>query len=192
MQTGDRGQGRPEAGADLIARARHDRAAFAELYDLYVRRVYAFCLVRSQTHEEAEDLTAQTFERALGAIRTYQDRGRPFSSWLLRIAANAIIDRARQRKREVAPGHMPGHQDAGLADPDGWVEQWEQAIWLQTHLETLPPNQQQVLHLRFFEDCSLREIAEQMERSEDAIKQLLRRALTGLRASLRVEAMTDG
>ena len=90
---------RREADPELIARARHDRAAFAALYDLYVARVYAFCAVHSATREEAEDLTAQTFEQALGAIARYEERGQPFSAWLLRIAANAAANRARAGTR---------------------------------------------------------------------------------------------
>jgi hypothetical protein len=50
---------RREAEPALIAQARHDRAAFAALYDLYVTRVYAFCAVHSTSREDAEDLTAQ-------------------------------------------------------------------------------------------------------------------------------------
>jgi hypothetical protein len=80
---------RSEAEPALIAQARHDRAAFAALYDLYVTRVYAFCAVHSTSREDAEDLTAQTFERALHAISHYEERGQPFSAWLLRIAAHA-------------------------------------------------------------------------------------------------------
>jgi len=52
------GATRQEAEPELIARARHDRAAFAALYDLYVVRVYAFCAVHSANREEAEDVTA--------------------------------------------------------------------------------------------------------------------------------------
>ena len=70
---------RSEAEPALIAQARHDRAAFAALYDLYATRVYALCAVHSTSREDAEDLTAQTFERALHAISHYEERGQPFS-----------------------------------------------------------------------------------------------------------------
>src|SRR5579875_2887705 len=89
-----------EADADLIARARHDRAAFGELYRLYVHRIYLFCLPHTGHHEMAEDLTSQTFERALRTIHRYEDRGTPFSRWLLRIASSALGDYGRHDGRE--------------------------------------------------------------------------------------------
>lgn len=68
-----------EADAELIERARYDRAAFGDLYRLYVNRIYLFCLTHTGHHEQAEDLTSQTFERALRTIHRYDDRGTPFS-----------------------------------------------------------------------------------------------------------------
>lgn len=90
---------RDEAPSELIRRASRDRAAFAQLYDLYLPRIYAFCRRYSHGREDAEDLTAQVFEKALAGIRQYEDRGVPFSAWLPRIAANTVIDRARRLER---------------------------------------------------------------------------------------------
>jgi len=184
---------RPEASAALIARARHDRAAFGTLYDLYVRRVYTFCALHSATREEAEDLTAQTFERALAGIGRYEERGAPFSAWLLRIAAHAAADRARRT------AHAPlvaatartvedvAAAEGTVADVLDDVEQWELASWLGGHLAALPPDHRQVVRLRFYEGCSFAEVAERMGRSEGAAKQMLWRALGALRARLRAE-----
>ena len=190
------GATRQEAGPELIARARHDRAAFAALYDLYVARVYAFCAVHSGTREEAEDLTAQTFERALGAIGRYEERGQPFSAWLLRIAANAAINRARRPAAVPLPG-------AGTADADdaeqadirveSWVAEWERADWMEEHLAALSPDGQQVVQLRFYDDLSFDDVAARMGRSEGAVKQLLRRTLTALRGRIQdEEGQRDG
>ena len=188
------GATRQEAGPELIARARHDRAAFAALYDLYVARVYAFCAVHSASREEAEDLTAQTFERALGAIGRYEERGAPFSAWLLRIAANAAINRGRR------PADVPlsragtsGDADAGAAPAvedtraEEWVDEWERADWIEEHLATLSADGQRVVRLRFYDDLSFDDVAARMDRSEGAVKQLLRRTLTALRGHIQEE-----
>lgn len=164
-----------EAAPDLIARARHDRAAFGELYDLYLSRVYGLCRKYSQTREEAEDLTAETFKRALVAIDRYEDRNVAFSRWLLRIAHNVIVNHAQRAGRTT-----------GLSDPesllsgDSLLDDWEEAYWLRMHLQALPSDQQEVVRLRFYEDERFQDVAARMGRSEGAVKQLLRRALRAL------------
>lgn len=182
----------PEATADLIARARHDRAAFSEIYDLYLRRVYAFCRAHSAGQEEAEDLTALTFERALVAIARYEERGTPFSSWLLRIAANAAADRWRRGGRETSlAGDDAPHDEPASSQPQAteWVEQWERAAWMRGCLAALPEDQERAVRLRFFEDRSIAEVAALMGRSEGAAKQLLHRALKALRVLMSQEGM---
>ncbi len=178
----------------MIARARHDHAAFAALYDLYVARVYAFCAVHSASREEAEDLTAQTFERALGAIGRYEERGAPFSAWLLRIAANAAVNRGRRWAAvPLSRAGTAGDGDAAAA-PEvedtraaGWVDEWERADWIEEHLAALSADGQQVVRLRFYDDLSFDAVAAQMGRSEGAVKQLLRRTLTALRGRIQQE-----
>ena len=174
-----------EADAALIERTGRDRQAFGAVYDLYVHRVYAFCLSRSHDHEEAEDLTSQTFERALGAIARYQHHGAPLSAWLLRIAANVVVDRVRQSKRTVgldmdAPGTVDMAQTIE-PDPEEWVDQWERAALLRSAMEMLPLDQQRALQLRFWEGYSIAEVAQRMDRNENAAKQLLHRAVQNLR-----------
>jgi RNA polymerase sigma-70 factor (ECF subfamily) len=176
---------RDEASPKLIARARHDRTAFGELYDLYLPRVYAFCRKYSDGREGAEDLTALTFERALAAIGRYEDREVPFSRWLLRIAGNAVIDEARRTGRAAKVG-----VEIELLTEDNQLEQWEQAYWLRTHVDSLPEDQRRVVKLRFYEDQRFQDVATLMGRSEGAVKQLLRRALRSLR--LRIQEETEG
>lgn len=177
---------RREASPELIAHARHDRAAFGELYDQYVPRVYAFCRHYSDTREEAEDLTARTFERALGAIGRYEDRGLPFSSWLLRIAANLAIDRAR-----ATHPSLPLREEISRLEDDGQLREWEESYWLRLHVAALPEDQREVVRLRFFEDRRFADVAREMGRSEGAVKQLLRRALKALHRQIEGEGPAD-
>jgi RNA polymerase sigma-70 factor (ECF subfamily) len=186
---------RTEASAELVMRARQDRAAFGDLYRMYVHRVYAFCLTHSGGyHERAEDLTAQTFESALRMIAQYEYRGTPFSRWLLRIASNAIAEGARRDGRAILiSDESPSARDVADipdADPSRWVERWEQADRVQAHMATLSPDQKRVLELRFWEDLPLNEAGLRMGRSDVATRQLLRRAIVALRARMDEEETT--
>jgi RNA polymerase sigma-70 factor, ECF subfamily len=171
-----------EAAPELIARARYDRTAFGELYDLYLPRVFGFCRKYSRTREEAEDLTAETFMRALSAMPRYEDRGVPLSGWLLRIARNVILNHVRARGREIGTADPAGRAD------ESDLEDWEEASWLRAHLDALPHDQRMAVRLRFYEDLRIRDMAEHMRRSEGAIKQLLRRALQALHLQIQREA----
>jgi len=116
------------------------------------------------------------FHRALAALRGFQDRGAPFAAWLLRIAANALIDRAKRAGREVS---------ASDGAPEASVSPEADALDRRTDLfrivETLPPDQHRVIVERFIDQRSIREIAARMQKSEGAIKQLQFRALQTLR-----------
>ncbi|MBV9280667.1 MAG: RNA polymerase sigma factor [Chloroflexi bacterium] len=174
-----------EAPPELIARARHDRAAFGELYDLYLPRVYGLCRTYSGSREEAEDLTAETFERALAAIGRYEDRDIPLSRWLLRIARHVILNHARRAGRTAALGDQ-----ALLLPAESDLDDWEEAHWLRAHVQALPDDQREVVRLRFYEDQPFRDVAARMGRSEGAVKQLLRRALRGL--NLQIQREVEG
>lgn len=186
---------RTEAWPDLIERARHDRAAFGELYDLYLNRVFAFCLTLTRDRNEAEDLTAHTFERALKNIARYESRGVPMSSWLFRIAANLATDRARKKGKVVNLGDDPipedGHDAPRVLNPEEQVVQWERARYLRELLDALPEDQRRALRLRYFESRNLAEIADAIGRNENATKQLLHRAVENLRRRMRGEALSD-
>lgn len=177
-----------EAPSALIERARGDRLAFGELYDLYVRRVFAFALTHTRDRDEAEDVTAATFERALNAIGRYEDRGAPLSSWLFRIAANIVTDRRRQGQRVTTLGDDPVPEDRldrpPSEDPQEQVERWERAALLRARIEALPPDQQRAIRLRYMEGLSVAEVAQRLDRNENATKQLLHRATTGLRSRM--------
>lgn len=184
-----------EADARLIERAKHDRAAFAVVYRLYLPRIHAFCRAHCDDQQEAEDLTAQTFERALRSLPQYQARGAPFSAWLYRIAANLTIDRGRRSGRITYLGDDPlpeneiERRDENL--PAMEVERWERAGWILEHVLALPADQQQAIQLRFWEDRTVPEVAAQLGRSEGAAKQLLRRAVRGLRTQMEREGLSN-
>src|SRR5436190_18605406 len=91
----------PQRERALVARSRSDASAFGELYDFYLPRIYAFVLRRVRERSVAEDLTAMTFERALGAVRREAFRNESFGGWLYRVASNAVVDQVRHAGRTV-------------------------------------------------------------------------------------------
>ena len=161
----------------LIESALRDPARFAELYDMYFDRVYAYVERRVEIRAEAEDLVSDVFHHALANLRRYEWRGSPFSAWLFRIAANKIADRWERLGRERALERPP---ETTAADQEE-VQDRAKAFAL---VRELPEDQRKVLELRFVEEKSTREVAEVMGRSEGAIKQLQFRGLENLRARI--------
>src|SRR5215468_5237278 len=98
---------REERAADpekrLVEAAQFDPRRFADLYELYFDRVYAFIARRVRDRGETEDLTSEVFHRALANLARFEWRGTPFLAWLYRIAHNAIADRAKRKVVETVP-----------------------------------------------------------------------------------------
>ena len=163
----------------LVEAAQRDPACFGDLYELHFERVYAYVVRRVENRAEAEDLTAEVFHQALANVKRFEWRGIPFAAWLFRIAANAIIDQAKRASREVS----------SVADPPepakAEVRIVEDRARLFRLVGELPETQRQVMHQRFVEQRTIREIAERLGKTEGAIKQLQLRALERLRAQMR-------
>jgi RNA polymerase sigma-70 factor (ECF subfamily) len=161
----------------LVQAAQKEPARFAELYEAHFERVYAFIVKRVRERQVAEDLTSEVFHKALAALPNFNWRGVPFGAWLVRIANNVVTDQWRKSSREV------------LEDPPEVVdevnpEQTEQSAQLFRMVAQLPADQRRVIGMRFAEGKSIKEIAQELKRSEGAIKQLQFRGLEALRAKL--------
>ena len=165
----------------LVEAAQKDPACFAALYEANFERVYAFIAVRVRNRVEAEDLTSEVFHKALAHLAGFEWRGAPFAAWLYRIAANAIANHssAAAREREVSVAGDPPEVAALPNRPE--IEKVEQRARLFRLVNSLPPDQRRVVRLRFSEEKSVREIAQEMGRTRGAVKQLQFRALGTLR-----------
>ena len=162
----------------LIEAARTDPSRFAELYEKNFDRVYAFVVRRVQDRAAAEDLTAEVFHQALLNIGRFQWRGVPFAAWLLRIAANKLADRwQRAAKNPEVPAEAV--EEAGM---DAEIERRAMLFQL---VDQLPSDQRLVIIRRFVDQKSVREISQELGRTEGAIKQLQFRALQTLRSKVR-------
>ncbi len=159
----------------LIEAAQNQPDRFAELYEQNFVRIYAFFARRVATREETQDLTAEVFHQALASIKTFKWQGAPFIAWLYGIAANVL---AKHRQRM---GKASFEEFTDLSE-DG--PEIERSVMLAEAVETLLPDQKQVILRRFLDQRSIREIALELGRSEGAVKQLQLRALENLRERL--------
>ena len=161
-----------------IEAAQKDPSRFADLYEEHFERIYAYVLRRICDRTEAQDITADVFQQALANLKRFEWRGAPFASWLYRIASNAVADHF-QRASRVSSAPPP---DESSADED--YEEVERRAALFRSVDGLPSDQRRVIVMRFGEEKSIREIAQEIGRSEGAVKQLQWRGLQSLRARM--------
>jgi RNA polymerase sigma-70 factor (ECF subfamily) len=170
----------------LVQRAGSEPDAFGELYERHVHKIYNYIYYRTGNHDDAEDLTARVFQRALKHVANFQDQGVPFSAWLYRIAHNLVANWHRDRsRRPVIP--LEDHMFVrGLGThPESETIAIEEREMLLAAVQRLPPERQQLLILKFVERLSNAEIGSIMERTEGAIKSLYHRTLNALREEVR-------
>lgn len=144
-----------------------------------VRRVYAYVAYRIGDGPEAEDVTSETFERALRYRSSYDPRRGPPAAWLVGIARRCLDDAAGRRAREVLvaePRETPGPDEAARAQ-----------LRLDTArlVATLPERDRELIALRYGADLKAREIAEVLGLTTGAVEVALHRALEKLRLELR-------
>lgn len=168
----------------LIEQAKHDPEAFGQLYDVHFGRIYAYIYRKTGDRQITEDLTSETFMKALAAIYSYRQTGQPFAAWLYRIASNVVTDFYRAR-RATAPldefSPLPAHG----VDPEEAALRLDDQEIIARAISSLSPDQQDVILLRFSGGLKLKEIAQVTGKTEGAVKALMFRALGGLKGKLR-------
>jgi RNA polymerase sigma-70 factor (ECF subfamily) len=176
------GRARDAAEADDAAlAARGEGDGFIRLYRRYLPAVFRYVFVRVGNRQDAEDVTAQVFERAWAGIGRYRDTG-SFSGWLFTIAHRAVVDHFRQRRPPAVPLDTLAealHDTAAGPEERGLIT--EEVLHLLTMLAALGPDQQQVIALRFMADLPYAEIGRIMGKREAAVKMLAYRALEDIR-----------
>ena len=171
-----------EAEAELVVAAQADPTRFTDLYRTHVRAIHALAWSRLGDRAAAEDITAETFRRALRALPRFEPRGVPFRAWLARICINQINDELGRRKRaaRLVASASAGPADLGVDD----MANADTRAFVHGLVDRLSADHRTVIALRFGEDRSIADVATQLGRSTDAIKQLQRRALDELRTLL--------
>jgi len=164
----------------LIEAAQKDPARFGDIYERYFDRVYAYIARRVGNRDAAQDLTADVFHRALANIGKYESRGVPFDAWMFRIAANAIADKWKRTSKEFG-NPAPEEIDSGKIGLEAAEHRIETRAQLFHAVRKLPAEQRRVIQLRFAEEKSIRDIAQEMRKTEGAVKLLQFRAIQNLR-----------
>jgi RNA polymerase sigma-70 factor, ECF subfamily len=169
----------------LVERAQKgDRGALEELYLIHFDRIYSYLHMTVGNRHDAEDLTTQTFLKMLESIGRFRWQAAPFSAWLFRIAHNLSMDHFRSRRRWQPEEEVP--EPLGSEEPSAEMEAM-QSIGRQSMLElidTLSPEQQQVLTLKFVFNFPNADVGKILDKTEGAIKSLQHRALASLQKQI--------
>ena len=168
------------ADADLLTRVRaREPAALAELYDRFAPAIHAYLYRRLGERPLAEDLTADVFVAALGALAQGRFASVSVQAWLYRLAHNRLVDHYRRTQRAPL---LPLDESAPAPDdvPET-ARRREQQAWVRAALQTLTTEQQEIITLRFGEGLTAPAIAAALGKTEHAIRALQHRALAALR-----------
>lgn len=182
-----------EEDARIIAQACSDPSAFAPLYERYYDRIYLFLLRRTGNTAIAEDLTSETFIKAMRGLFRYQFRRTPFLAWLYRIAHNTFVSHCRKETvRNLFK--IEKRKDGTAAEATALPcpsEETEKRLLKETIIrliKNLKQKDQLLVTLRYFEGMNVREIAQIAGLSEPAARTRLHRALVRLKKLFETEA----
>lgn len=162
-----------------------DSEAFGLLYDHYHVSVYRFVYYKVGSVPLAEDLTSETFFRALRSIQSFNWQGKDFGAWLMTIARNLVTDhfKASRTRLEQTTEDMSPHDSATEGPETAVLASLTNEVLLAA-LGDLAEDQRECLVLRFLQGLSIAEVAETLGRSEGAVKQLQLRAVRNLAKAL--------
>lgn len=158
-----------------------DSEAFGLLYDHYQGSVYRFLFYRTRSVQVAEDLTSETFFRALRNVQNFRWQGKDFGAWLMTIARNLATDhfKAGRTRLELTTEDMGVHDDATEGPESSVLASLTNEVLL-TNLGKLADEQRDCLVMRFLQGMSIAETAAVLGRSEGAVKQLQLRGVRNL------------
>jgi RNA polymerase sigma-70 factor (ECF subfamily) len=172
----------------IIQEAKKNPEAFAMLYDKYYKVIFGYILKRTADIEIAQDITSQTFFKALRDLGKFRWQNVPFSAWLYRIATNEINSFYRNKKKfinvgfdkipDIASPDTP-HKDIEMAEEE--LKKKKEFIKIHESISRLNPIYQTVITLRFFDKKKIYEISQILGKSEGTIKSQIHRGLEELR-----------
>jgi RNA polymerase sigma-70 factor (ECF subfamily) len=171
-----------------IRESQKDPEAFKYLFNKYYNAIFNYVLRRTCNSALAKDITANTFMNALDNIKKYRWRGIAFSAWLYRIATNEIHRHYRKAKHNtsLSPQQTASIQggsssDQELLEAEQAVIKHEQFRRIHAAIASLKPKYQSAIMLHYFENLSIREIAQILGLSENTVKTHIRRGLNQLK-----------
>jgi RNA polymerase sigma-70 factor, ECF subfamily len=172
----------------IIEEAKKNPENFALLYDKYYKAIFGYILKRTADIEITQDITSQTFFKALRDLKKFKWQNVPFSAWLYRIATNEINSFYRNKKKFINIGLDKIPDIPSLSTPEKDVEIAEEELkkkkeFIKIHdsISKLNPIYQTVITLRFFDKKKISEISQILGKSEGTIKSQIHRGLQELK-----------
>jgi len=169
----------------LVIKARGgDQKAYADLMHRYKDSIYFMVLKMVNNKEDANDLTVETFAKAFEKLDKYQPEF-AFSTWLFRVATNNCIDFIRKKKLNTTSIHGMTDDDgeeqtlqikADTLNPEETQIKKQQTEELKLLISNLPQRYRNLITLRYFDELSYEEIAEQLDLPLGTVKAQLFRA----------------
>ncbi|MGY5849726.1 RNA polymerase sigma factor [Salegentibacter sp. F14] len=146
------------------------QAAFKELVSLYKERLYWHIRNMVKDHEDTHDVVQNTFIKIYKNIHQFKGESQLYS-WMYRIATNEAITflNKKAKRLQINSQDLQDHLIASL-ESDVYFEGDQIQLKLQKAIASLPPKQQQVFNMKYFEELKYREMAEILETSEGALK----------------------
>ncbi len=165
--------------SELIELSKSNHQYFGALYEKYFETIFRFIFKRMGGDEAVSgDLTQQTFMKAMVNIQKYEDRGFPFSSWLFRIAQNEVNLYFRSQKNnrtvDVNENQLKSVLEEMDASSNMTTENQEKLIQC---INSLEPEQADLIELRFFQEMSFKEIGDIYDISEANAKMRIYRLI---------------
>ena len=174
----------------LVKRAKKDPEAFSSLYRRYFPRVYSYVSWRVGRRLDVEDLVSDIFTKALAGLDSFKwRRGAVFSSWIFRIAHNAVVDYFRRsaKRDSVSLNELPEIQADELL-PDELTERRRLFRTIFHEIQKLPARQAEIVTMRFYGELRNREIANVLNIEEKSVSSSLFRGLKKLHDVLKATA----
>jgi len=166
----------------LKAAQKGNKTAFGKIYELWVERIFRFCLKNTGNREIASDLTSEIFLKVWQALPDFIGDGKSFSAWAYRIARNAVNDYFRKSRLSAIPIEEAPEIPAE-SDP---FEHFDIAFdsKLEGALSSLSEEFRRAIELRYIKELSFGQIAKRLHKKEGAVRTIIHRALQLLRKKL--------
>lgn len=169
---------------DLVKAAQENPRLFEPLYTQYYKQIASYIYHRIESKEEAFEITAQVFYKALENLPKYKIQGLPFSAWLFRIASNELNMRFKKEKtNRVVAMDDEGFEELKLDMEETTTDHLDKKLF--EALSELKADEMELIDMRFFEKRSFKEIAEIYEIGESACKIRVYRIIDKLRTKLK-------
>ncbi|MDN5201858.1 RNA polymerase sigma factor [Fulvivirgaceae bacterium BMA10] len=184
-----------EEERELVWKAKKNPKAFGQLYDLYYPRIFGYVYRRVADFDIARDVTSEVFLKAFLNIHKFRWKGISISSWFYRIATHEV--NSTFRKKKYSPDSLNQLLDQvgyEMPDPSSLenekleiereIKEYSDFLQIQTILSRLSVKYQEVVALRYFEQKSIKEICEILDKKEGTVKSLISRGLEHIRKKL--------